>query len=147
MSTYTEQAQKFLDDTSTALTKTSLGYKNQSEVWGQKDSNLITCEYSVTLTRGKRSATFPYFCSHFDAKAMQGGKREKAKAFHDGFAYNFLACMSLDYSADFKEFCSNFGYEEDSRRAYKAWIGTLEQNAKLRSMFSDAELELLAEIN
>jgi len=147
MSTYTEQAQKFLDDTGTTLNKVSLGYKNQSEAWGDKSSELITCEYKVTLTRGKKSVTFPYFCSHTDAIAMQSGKREKAKAFHDSFAYSFLACMNLDYSADFEEFCSSFGYEEDSRRAYKAWIDTLEQNAKLRSMFSDAELELLAEIS
>lgn len=147
MSTYTEQAQKFLDDTCTTLDKVSIGYKNQSEVWGLEDSELITCEYKVTLKRGKKLASFPFFCSHADAVAMQQGKREKAKRFHDGFAYSFLSCLQIDYSADFVEFCATYDYEENSRRAHKSWIDTLECNAKLRAMFSDAELELLAEIN
>lgn len=147
MNAYNEQAQKFLDETGVTVTKVSRGYKNQSDVWSNRNSELITCEYAVTLTRGKRSATFPFFCSHADAIAMKSGKREKAKKFHEDFAYSFLACMQLDHSADFADFCSNYGYDEDSRRGYKAWIDTLEQNAKLRSMFSEAELELLAEIN
>jgi len=161
MNQYTKQAQKFLDDTGTTLNREFDCELKQSAVWADKNSKLTTRRYKVTLERNKRKCTFDFYVSHKDAEMLKQvgegtrGLPQKVinqlaidlKNFNSGFTYSFLACINLDQSADFEEFCSNFGYEEDSRRGYKAWVDTLEQNAKLRSMFSDAELELLAEIN
>jgi hypothetical protein len=46
---------------------------------------------------------------------------------------------------DFSEFCGDFGYEEDSRKAYKVYKKCIKQSEKIHKLFSDAELEKLDE--
>ena len=46
---------------------------------------------------------------------------------------------------DFEEFCSEFGYDEDSRKAYKIFKKCVRQSEKIHKLFSDTELEKLDE--
>ena len=46
---------------------------------------------------------------------------------------------------DFKDFCESFGYDEDSRKAYKVYKKCIKQSEKIHKLFSDAELEKLDE--
>lgn len=62
-------------------------------------------------------------------------------------AYDILACMSPMYAETFEEFCGEFGYDEDSRSAFKTWKACKKENEALRMLFSEEELELLSEIS
>jgi hypothetical protein len=64
-------------------------------------------------------------------------------------AYDILSTVSAEsyvYS-DFKEFASEYGYDEDSRKAYKTWEKCLEFANDINAFFTTEELEELREIN
>jgi len=46
----------------------------------------------------------------------------------------------------FGDFCSDFGYDEDSRKAYATWEACQEISDKFQAMFTLAELETLSEL-
>lgn len=62
-------------------------------------------------------------------------------------SYDILACLSLLDEDTFEDFCSSFGYDTDSIKAEKTYQACIEQDRQLRKLFSDSQLELLAEIN
>lgn len=63
-------------------------------------------------------------------------------------AYSVLACISGDVHCPetFEEFCREFGYSEDSRQAEKTFKACSKFSSKLRSFFSESEIEELGEI-
>jgi len=60
--------------------------------------------------------------------------------------YDILSCIEKYTYADFKDFCDNFGYDEDSRKAYKTYEAVKEQGEAVIKMFADCIYEL-REIN
>ncbi len=60
-------------------------------------------------------------------------------------AYDVLAGLYMPVS-NFKDFCGNFGYSDDSREAEKTYNEVIELNEKLESIFTPEELEALQEI-
>ena len=60
--------------------------------------------------------------------------------------YDVLACLNLDNSEDFKDFCANFGYDDDSLKAHKTYKAVKEESQQLKMLFNDKELELLSEV-
>ena len=51
-----------------------------------------------------------------------------------------LSCFLSDAMAggmSFAEFCSEFGYDEDSRKAYRTWIACRKANEKAERVISD----------
>lgn len=62
-------------------------------------------------------------------------------------SYDVLACLTTYDPEDFESFCSNFGYDIDSRRAEKTYNGVVDEYNNLKMLFSDKELEELQEIN
>jgi len=63
-------------------------------------------------------------------------------------AYGVLACISSDaFCPDtFADFCSEYGYDEDSRKAEKLFAKCARFGLQLREFFTMNELEELAEI-
>ena len=59
--------------------------------------------------------------------------------------YSILSCVSLDYYIPniFEEFCAEFGYDTDSRKAFDTWQACLIQSNKLRKVFSEDEISAL----
>lgn len=43
----------------------------------------------------------------------------------------------------FEDFCSEFGYEEDSRKAFDVWQKCLKHSAKVHRFFTESEIECL----
>lgn len=71
---------------------------------------------------------------------------EKAKKkFLSNAMYSILCCCKSDYyyPIDFDEFCSVFGYNNDSIRAKKTWEDCLKQKSKLEKVFCEKEIEFL----
>jgi hypothetical protein len=61
-------------------------------------------------------------------------------------AYDLLTCITKYDPGSFADFCSEFGYDEDSRKAEKTYKAVKRDWAKVSKFFTPAELEELAEI-
>ena len=62
-------------------------------------------------------------------------------------AYDLLACIEKNDPGDFEEFCSEFGYDTDSRRAEDNWRAVVKEWQKVRRFFTAEELAELQEIS
>lgn len=61
--------------------------------------------------------------------------------------YDILACLTKYDPGKFENFCSDFGYNEDSRRAETVYHAVLKEWTKVQKFFTQAELEAIQEIN
>lgn len=63
-------------------------------------------------------------------------------------SYTLLACISSEsYQHDtLEDFCDNFGYDTDSRKALEIYLACQELSSKITRFFTTAELEALREI-
>lgn len=59
-------------------------------------------------------------------------------------SYDVLACLQKHKVGTFENFCGNFGYDEDSRKAEKIHKAVSKQFANMQKLFSGEELEILA---
>lgn len=62
-------------------------------------------------------------------------------------AYSILACLTKYDPGTLENFCSDYGYDEDSRKAEKVYHAVKEEFSNVCKLFSDSEIEQLAEIN
>ena len=122
----------------------------------------------ITLSRKGKEISFPYGASLNDTETYElwrtrphwGGIRYKGeyfdsgsqinatllrdwKAFKTSLLYSILSSISSEYDVSpiFKEFCSDFGYEEDSRKAFSLWQRCIEHAQKLQTLFTPKEVE------
>ncbi len=61
-------------------------------------------------------------------------------------AYDVLACLTKYDIGSYDDFCSDFGYSTDSRKARKIYRDVLKEWKNVEKMFSPEQLELLREI-
>ena len=61
-------------------------------------------------------------------------------------AYDVLACLQKYDVGTFENFCSEFGYDEDSRTAEKIYKAVCKEYLNVCKLWSDSEIEELAEI-
>jgi len=61
--------------------------------------------------------------------------------------YDILACLTK-YPVDiFEDFCREYGYDTDSRKAKKTFKAVKKEWDMVRALWSDTEIEMLQEIN
>lgn len=60
--------------------------------------------------------------------------------------YDVLACLTSSEVGSFKDFCDNYGYDEDSRQAERTYKKVLEEWKNVKMLYSDEEIEKLQEI-
>lgn len=98
-------------------------------------------EHCIKLARpltGKR-LQFPFWNSFSDAQTEK-----------EPTAYDVLACIASDLNCpeSFEEFCSEYGYETDSRKAHATWKRCSAFGKKLVAFFGSEEMALeLQQIN
>lgn len=61
-------------------------------------------------------------------------------------AYSVLSCLQKYDVGTFENFCSDFGYDTDSRTAETTYKAVLEEYKNVCILFSDSEIEALQEI-
>ena len=125
---YDMQANNFL-----ALTETTLEITRDEvvEKWGQ-----YRWKYPCKLRRGHKTYTFPFFDSVVNFK--EDTKPSK---------YDILACLdTYDYIYRLEDFASEFGYDIEDKETKKIYNACMRQSKKLHELFTDEELEMLAEI-
>lgn len=71
----------------------------------------------------------------------------KNRNFAEPNAYSILACLTKCDPETFEDFCGNYGYDIDSRKAEKTYRGVVEEYKNVAMLFNDNEIELMQEIN
>jgi len=61
--------------------------------------------------------------------------------------YDVLTCLQKNDVGTFEEFCNDFGYDIDSKKAENTYNALYEEYKSLCALFSDSELQELQEIN
>ncbi len=130
-SEYDKQAEKFLKETGTEFKAEFLKHGKHF-----KDDEEERDIYKITLKKGDKEYIFNFGQSLNDSD----GKTKPT-------AYDVLACLT-NYDPDtFEEFCSSFGYDEDSRKAEKVYKAVCEEWSNIKILYSNEEIEKLQEIN
>lgn len=62
-------------------------------------------------------------------------------------SYDLLACLTKCDPESFEWFCSNYGYDTDSRKAKRTYKEVMKEWEKVNSFFTSTELEELQEIS
>jgi hypothetical protein len=176
-SEYDLQAEKFVKDTNIEIVKTYTGHRfyfdgdkerracfhitvkrgNQSFSYdfGQSimESYLVETEFGFTHRKPR-----PINQSDLRLKAvnqlLRGEKScdSRIRLYENKVPpsdYSLLSCMSMDsYQSDsFEDWCDNFGYDTDSRKALDTFLKCQKISSDINRFFTDTELEQLQEIN
>lgn len=165
---YQKQANDFLSQTGTTLEIEFL--KNDYHFIGDNDKRDI---YKCTLKRGKRKFVFNFGQSLMDSQHYQdihiksrlytmtgknlcGGYKIDDMAKYKDYIklingkkptnYSVLACLTKYDPCTFEDFCKEYGYDEDSKKAEKIYKGVLYEYQSLCMLFSYDEMNQLSEI-
>lgn len=171
-SDYEIQAEKFLKETNTEFKAEFLKY--DFHFVDDKDKRDI---YKITLKRGTREFIFNFGQSinasgeyifygengkekihlnkdkkgklilSYNGVILTKGNSNKNKDFKEPTAYDVLACLQKNEIGTFKNFCDDFGYDTDSRKAETIYQAVLKEYENLKMLYSDDEINKLAEIN
>lgn len=153
MDEYIKQATDFLQKT---YSKMKIEYVELAvnKEWKEKEKR---CLYEITLTSPRGSMTFDFWDSirntrirtmPFDAYNVQANKElaAKKKAAVPS-VYDVLACLQKCDPGTFENFCSDYGYDEDSRTAIRVYLAVQNEYTQLTRLFTPEQMEELAEIN
>lgn len=129
-------------------------------------------KYMVTIERANgQSFTFPFWNSYaseygpgddaYQRRTKAPGRRDTL-FWEDHFskaggsrrsladppkAYDVLSCISSDaVTDDFEEWCADYGYDVDSRKAYAQWESCRDFSYKILRFFTTDEITALQEI-
>lgn len=115
-------------------------------------------EYRITMAKGRQSISFPFWNSWADCyNEVRGGKQyingqwvyfEARRVPKVPSAYEVLATISPNTYCEtsFEDWCDEFDYNKDSRRAEAMHKRCMEFALQLRQFFTDAEIADLREI-
>lgn len=126
---YQTEADTFLRDTRTTFQAEHVGYGPYFP--DDKESRNI---YRIVLKRMGRSYTFRF---------GQSIKRTLTETVPT--PYDVLACLQKNDPGTFEDFCSDFGYDTDSRKAERMYKAVVKEWNGVKRLFGDV-LERLQEI-
>lgn len=165
---YEKQAQDFLDSTAT----TFKAKYSHTGFYFDGDTHKRDI-YNITLTRGERCFTFTFGNSlvnsgeyrvkynihpHLRAgqpvsakvykqwRLQERGAFDKNPDYSTPTPYDVLACLTKYDPGTFEDFCSEFGYDVDSRKAEGTYKAVVDEYRNLKMLYSDAELKRMGEI-
>ncbi len=130
LSEYDQQANDFLArfGISLAITRKDPFGPGPAPAWAE-EGQPRGIAYNVCIAKeGRAAVCFDFWGSKND---MDRGE--------DPTAYDVLACISRDIHCpeSFEEFCADYGFDEDSRKAYATWERCRDFGIELRAFFPD----------
>lgn len=169
MNEYLKRAKDFLSEAN-AKCEIVYGGISRNENWKEKEKRNW---YDVTITTPRGKMTFTFWDSIHNTEIstmtfeeyakkklkynrvedMSYGKkveakndlvRLKAKAVPN--EYDVLACLEKYDPGTFEDFCSEFGYDEDSKTAERIYIAVIKEYKDLTKIFTEEQMEELSEI-
>lgn len=81
-----------------------------------------------------------------DYDFLNNGKSDKIHKPIEPNSYDVLACLTKCDPMDFENFCSEYGYDTDSRTAKKTFKAVVKEWNMVCSLWNDSEIEQLTEI-
>lgn len=141
MSEYTEQAENFLKAHSFRFRAKHLDCK-PNPLWAQEPLGDLALglvdrdQYRCTISgksRGRVSFVF--------WQSIRGTEQGEIPS-----AYDLLSCIQKYDVGAFEDFCSEFGYDTDSRKAEQTYQAVLKEWKKVSRFFTEMELEELQAI-
>ena len=148
---YEVQAMQFLIDT-----KTDIEIKFLRKGFHFAGDTMRRNIYAVTLKNNKHEYYFQFGDSVHNTEEMDKVWKAYDKKKFTPKTYDVLACLNVDYSEDFKDFCDNFGYtafdEENyegnfiNEQSMKVYRAVQDETENLKLLFSEEEQEMLHEI-
>ena len=128
---YEQQANEFLQETNTTVKIEFLKYDfHFSDDTERRDI------YNVTIKRGSRQFTVKF------GNSLNNTSKNQAPT-----NYDILACLQKYDVGSFYDFCSDFGYNEDSRKAENIYNAVCKEYDNVCKIWNDSEIEILNEIN
>lgn len=131
---YHKQAEDFLDKTGTTFEAKFL-YNGPYFPDDKENRNV----YEIKLSRSRLGRSYTFRFGQSIARSGSG-KREIPTA------YDVLACITKFDPGTFKDFCANFCYDEDSRKAFDIYLKVQDEWDNINRLFGDV-LDELQEIN
>ena len=125
---YQKQAQDFATKYGVKLLINSVNYGKHFQ--DDKESRYI---FNCTIKRNGKQYTF-----NFGQSIAQGS--------NEPTMYDILTCLEKYESRDFKDFCSNYGYDNDSIKALNTHKAVSREYKAVNRLFGDI-MEELQEIN
>ena len=135
MHDYNKQATNLLEKFGVKFEYTNLG----SEV-SRIDPKRKNYRYIARFIRPGKQVEFDFHGSIADYEAKKGKERAILHA------YSVLACLTKYNPGMFSAFCMEYGYDEDSRKAFEVYTAVCEEWKKVSSFFSASEIEELREV-
>jgi hypothetical protein len=89
--------------------------------------------FNLTLKKERKQYTF-----NFGQSIAQGS--------NEPTMYDVLTCLQKYDVGTFEDFCGDFGYDNDSRRAEKIYKAVCKEYQGMQRLFTESELNLLSEI-
>lgn len=121
---YTEQANKFAKKHGVKLSVIDSEHRKYFH-----DDKTARDVYKLRLSRNGKRYTFTF-------------GQSIAKAGMEPTMYDVLACLQKYDVGSFEDFCSEFGYSEDSRQAEKIYKAVQKEFQAVERLFSDVIEEL-----
>ena len=125
---YQKQAQDFATKYGVKLLINSVNYGKHFQ--DDKESRYI---FNCTIKRNGKQYTF-----NFGQSIAQGS--------NEPTMYDILTCLEKYESRDFEDFCSNYGYDNDSIKALNTYKAVSREYKAVNRLFGDI-MEELQEIN
>lgn len=166
MNEYIKQANEFLAKANATI-KIEFSGLAVNRQWKEKEKR---CFYDVTITTPHGSMNFDFWDSIHNTEIQQMTLEQWARKHHlDVYyyrdkvqaqkqlkaakeeakptAYDVLACLTKYDPGTFEDFCSDFGYDEDSRTAEQIYFAVVKEYKRLSRIFTAEQMEELQEIN
>lgn len=125
MSEYVKQAEKFAQKNGVKLT--FIGQPEYKKHFADDKQHRFV--FKCRLSRGGKSYTFDF------GQSINNGSE-------DPNIYDVLTCLQKYDIGTFENFCSEFGYDQDSRTAERIYKAVLKEFAGVERLFSDIIEEL-----
>jgi hypothetical protein len=125
MSEYTKQANIFAQKNGVKLS--FIGEPQYKKHFA--DDKEYRYVFKCKLTRGRKSYTFNF------GQSLKSGAEEPTM-------YDILACIQKYDCGTFEDFCSEFGYDTDSRNAERTYKAVCKEFAGVDRLFNDIIEEL-----
>lgn len=168
MNEYVKQAKDFLNKAN-AKCEIVYGGISRNETW-KETAKRNWYDVTITTSRGKMSYVFwdsinnteisqmtleeyvekklkrRYSDFSYDEQKKAERELKKLKTEAVPSEYDVLACLEKYDVGTFEDFCSEFGYDEDSRTAERIYIAVIKEYKDLTRIFTEEQMEELSEI-
>jgi len=136
ISEYDKQAETFLKHCNLAV---KIAYLDNNPPQWDEDQGHDRLRYRVTIQRKDTHKSLSFIFWDSIANAEKGERPTP---------YDVLTCVSSDSNVydSFEDFCGEFGYDTDSRKAEGTWKKVKKFADRINAFFTETELEEFQEI-